>query len=53
MITAVHEALDAVSSFIAAAGVLILIFAALAIISMLVFEGVYTFHTFQALSRLT
>ena len=48
-----HETLDAVSSFIAAAGALILILAAAVIISTLVFEAVQLFLTFRALSRLT
>ena len=49
----VQETLDAVSSFIAAAGALILILAAAVIISTLVFEAVYVARTFRAFSRLT
>lgn len=49
----VNETLDAVSSFIAVAGVTILVLAAAVFISILVFETVYTFRSFQALSRLT
>ena len=49
----VNETLDSLASFSAAAGVTILMLAAAAFISMLVFETVDTFRTFRALSKLT
>lgn len=55
MITAlsIHETLDAAGNYVALAGALILLLTAAVVISTLVFEGMCTFRTFQALSKLT
>jgi hypothetical protein len=49
----VQETLDAISSFIVPAGAAILLLAAATFFSMLAFESVHTFRTFQTLSKLT